>query len=107
MGVPDAIGGLLAQFGIGKSVSIVDVGCGRGHSTHAPNKRGFKNLTAMDPNSRYSTGTKYRATPLWRLAPVSAEIDRFPRILRFLMCLRVCVGVAMHLIFSLYGRNRY
>jgi 2-polyprenyl-3-methyl-5-hydroxy-6-metoxy-1,4-benzoquinol methylase len=59
--VPAAIIELLKLFGIGRESALVDVGCGRGHAAYALHRNGFTNITAMDPNSRYSTGTAYLA----------------------------------------------
>src|SRR5947209_7850985 len=60
--VPAAIVELMSRFGIARASAVVDVGCGRGHTAYALYRNGFTNITAMDPNSRYSTGTGYLAS---------------------------------------------
>ena len=79
--VPDAIVRLLEMYGIGKSSSIVDVGCGRGHATYALMKRGFETLAAMDPNGNYSTGTGYLATQYADRVAVINSFDEWRSIL--------------------------
>ena len=59
--VPRAIIELMRLFGVGEQSNIVDVGCGRGHAAYALYRNGFTKIAAMDPNSRYSTGTGYLA----------------------------------------------
>lgn len=59
--VPAAVIELMELFGVGKDSAVVDVGCGRGHAVHALHRLGFTKLAAMDPNSKYATGTAYLA----------------------------------------------
>jgi 2-polyprenyl-3-methyl-5-hydroxy-6-metoxy-1,4-benzoquinol methylase len=56
---PNAISKLLARLGLGKAAAIADVGCGRGHMAHALHRLGYSNITAMDPNGKWFTGTGY------------------------------------------------
>jgi 2-polyprenyl-3-methyl-5-hydroxy-6-metoxy-1,4-benzoquinol methylase len=56
---PNAISKLLDRLGIGRDAEIADVGCGRGHLAHSLHRLGYGNLTAMDPNGKWFTGTGY------------------------------------------------
>jgi 2-polyprenyl-3-methyl-5-hydroxy-6-metoxy-1,4-benzoquinol methylase len=56
---PVAITRLLGRLGISLEAPIADVGCGRGHLAFAIHRLGHKNVTAMDPNSEWFTGTGY------------------------------------------------
>src|SRR5260370_3399579 len=57
--IPDAISSFILRFGISKSSVICDLGCGPGHLAYALSKRRFKNISAMDPNGEWNTGTGY------------------------------------------------
>lgn len=56
---PAAISKLLGRLGVSLEAPIADVGCGRGHLAFAIHRLGHKNVTAMDPNSEWFTGTGY------------------------------------------------
>jgi SAM-dependent methyltransferase len=58
-GVPGMVDTLLQRLGVSRQTPIADVGCGRGHAAHAMFKLGYENVTAMDPNSEWFTGTGY------------------------------------------------
>jgi SAM-dependent methyltransferase len=54
-----AIVSFVTRFGITPESAICDVGCGPGHLSYALLKSGFKNVSAMDPNGKWRTGTGY------------------------------------------------
>jgi hypothetical protein len=58
-GVTEVVDNLLIQLGVSRQSQIADIGCGRGHAAHAMYKLGYKNMTAMDPNDKWYTGTGY------------------------------------------------
>ncbi|PZV05447.1 MAG: hypothetical protein DCF23_03160 [Cyanobium sp.] len=58
-GVSEAVDGLLQRLGVSRQTPIADIGCGRGHAAHAMSRIGYKNMTAMDPNDEWFTGTGY------------------------------------------------
>jgi SAM-dependent methyltransferase len=58
-GVTEAVDKLLKRLGVGRQTPIADIGCGRGHAAHAMFKLGYENMTAMDPNDKWYTGTGY------------------------------------------------
>jgi 2-polyprenyl-3-methyl-5-hydroxy-6-metoxy-1,4-benzoquinol methylase len=57
--VPLAIKKLLDRLNVHRDAAIADVGCGPGHMAHAMSRLGYRNLTAMDPNEQWFTGTGY------------------------------------------------
>ena len=61
-GVPAELDRMLGKLGVGKSSPLADVGCGRGHAAHAMAQLGYEDVTAMDPNGRWFTGTGYLAS---------------------------------------------
>jgi SAM-dependent methyltransferase len=58
-GIPGAIKRLVNRLGIGIESEIADLGCGPGHLAYAMHKLGFQNVTAMEPNKHWYTGTGY------------------------------------------------
>jgi hypothetical protein len=58
-GVTEVVDELLMKLGVGRQAPIADIGCGRGHAAHAMYKLGYANMTAMDPNDKWYTGTGY------------------------------------------------
>lgn len=58
-GVTEVVDELLRRLGVGRQTPIADIGCGRGHAAHAMYKIGYENMTAMDPNDKWYTGTGY------------------------------------------------
>jgi len=58
-GIPGAIATLIERFGITSESQIVDLGCGPGHLAHAMHRLGYRNVSAMDPNSQWHTGTGF------------------------------------------------
>ena len=57
--IPGAVARLLQRLDINQESAVADIGCGRGHLAYALSKLGFSNLTAMDPNGQWFTGTGY------------------------------------------------
>jgi SAM-dependent methyltransferase len=57
--IPDAISSFIVRFGVWKHSAICDLGCGPGHLAYALSKRRFENISAMDPNGEWNTGTGY------------------------------------------------
>jgi 2-polyprenyl-3-methyl-5-hydroxy-6-metoxy-1,4-benzoquinol methylase len=57
--IPKAIEGLLQRLNVTHQSAIADVGCGRAHLAYSLHKLGYANLTAMDPNGEWYTGTGY------------------------------------------------
>jgi 2-polyprenyl-3-methyl-5-hydroxy-6-metoxy-1,4-benzoquinol methylase len=56
---PSAVAKLLDRLGVSKEATIADIGCGRGQLAYALHRLGYSNLTAMDPNAEWITGTGY------------------------------------------------
>ncbi len=56
---PAAVSRLLDRLGVSRDSAIADIGCGRGQLAHSLHRLGYSNLTAMDPNDRWVTGTGY------------------------------------------------
>lgn len=56
---PKAISKLLRRLGVTESSSVADIGCGPGHLAHALHRLGYTDVTAMDPNGEWFTGTGY------------------------------------------------
>jgi SAM-dependent methyltransferase len=54
-----SIPNFLNRFGINQTSAVCDLGCGSGHLAYALHKRGFQNVSAMDPNSEWYSGTGY------------------------------------------------
>lgn len=61
-GVPQAVDTLLQRLGVSRQTPIADVGCGRAHAAHAMSQLGYEDVTAMDPNDEWFTGTGYLRT---------------------------------------------
>tara|TARA_R110000824_G_scaffold118960_15_gene272313 strand:- start:83 stop:1075 length:993 start_codon:yes stop_codon:yes gene_type:complete len=56
---PKAISDLLLLLGVKKTAPIADVGSGRGHFPNAMSLLGHSDITVMEPNSNFYTGTGY------------------------------------------------
>ena len=56
---PMAISDVLNRLGVSRDASIVDVGSGRGHFPYALSRLGYDDLTVMEPNDNWHTGTGY------------------------------------------------
>ncbi len=50
-GIPDAVLRLMSRFGVTKHDNICDLGCGAGHLVYSLMRRGYENLSAMDPSA--------------------------------------------------------
>jgi SAM-dependent methyltransferase len=55
----ESIAAFIGRFGITEASAICDLGCGPGHLAYALLKRDFRDVTAMDPNGEWNTGTGY------------------------------------------------
>ncbi len=53
------IAAFISRFGINPQNALCDLGCGPGRLAYALHRLGFINMTAMDPNSEWNTGTGY------------------------------------------------
>lgn len=56
---PHAVSMLLNRLGLTRGAAIVDVGSGRGHFPYALSRLGHGDLTVMEPNDKWHTGTGY------------------------------------------------
>ena len=74
---PAAISKLLGRLGVSLEAHIADVGCGRGHLAFAINQLGYKNVTAMDPNSEWFTGTGYLKSRLDHNIKIVNSLDQW------------------------------
>jgi SAM-dependent methyltransferase len=50
-GIPNAAIRLMERFGVKRTDSVCEVGCGAGHLSYSLMRRGFTNLSAMDPSA--------------------------------------------------------
>lgn len=60
--IPGELIRLLEMFGVGRSNTVADFGCGPGQASYALAKAGFRRVLAIDPNAEYFTGTGYLAS---------------------------------------------
>ncbi len=58
-GAPELVDLLLRRLGVSRDAPVADVGCGRGHAAYALFRLGYDQMTAMDPNAEWYTGTGY------------------------------------------------
>lgn len=79
-GVPEMIDSLLLRLGVSRQTSIADIGCGRGHAAYAMFKLGYEHVTAMDPNSRWYTGTGYLQSLADHRIRIVNELDKWKKI---------------------------
>ena len=55
----NGIAEFIARFGIQADSEVCDLGCGPGHLAYSLFERGFRRVSAMDPNGEWNTGTGY------------------------------------------------
>lgn len=79
-GVPEMIDALLLRLGVARHTPIADVGCGRDHAAHAMFKLGYKRVTAMDPNTRWYTGTGYLRSLTDHRIKIVNDLDQWKKI---------------------------
>ncbi len=79
-GVANAIGRFLGRFGVTHKSAICDLGCGPGHLAYALHERGFQDITAMDPNGEWYTGTGYLQSIMDRQIHIVNDLKNWRRI---------------------------
>jgi SAM-dependent methyltransferase len=57
--LPRAISDLLARLGVQKHHAVCDMGCGKGRLAFALHRLGYVDVSAMDPNDQWYSGTGF------------------------------------------------
>jgi SAM-dependent methyltransferase len=74
---PRAISKLLSRLGIGQDAAVADIGCGPGHLAHSLHRLGYTDVTAMDPNAEWFTGTGYLKSLPGHSIKIVNDLDRW------------------------------